>query len=401
MNLKAKILGSLWLTQAANYADRLAIAIAGPAILADLDMDPASFGIVLSSFGIGFMIAHIPGGVLADRFGVRGLLIITPLLWALFTGLTGAMSAVAGFVAMRLLLGLSEGASNTAYMKAVADYFPPRERPGAMALTGTGHTIGPALAAPLIGLLIALWGWRSVFLVMMIPPILAAIANRYAFPTHPPQQAEPGEGVAEHRPGLLQLARMPSMWLLVFVLFCFGIGYWGFLTWMPTYLANAQGVAVAKVGIYASLPFISAFVGTLAWGWFGMVAQHRRPLLAAICYVGASAALFLSIWSHSLPAIIAGLCLAGFFLAGSVPLLGTIVIEVAPEKARAAFSGCVITFGHLGGVLAPAIIGYLVSRTGNFTSAFAFMEIMLLAAAGTVLLVPWLDRRTRPAAEPA
>src|SRR3546814_9359270 len=78
----------------ANDLDRVAISVAGPAIMASLSMGAKDFGVVLSSFGVGFLMAQIPGGLLSDRFGARPMLVIASLLWALFTGLTGLVSTV-------------------------------------------------------------------------------------------------------------------------------------------------------------------------------------------------------------------------------------------------------------------------------------------------------------------
>src|SRR3546814_2884477 len=106
------ILVALWLLMIANYLDRVAISFAGPAIMASLSMGAKDFGVVLSSFGVGFLMAQIPGGLLSDRFGARPMLVIASLLWALFTGLTGLVSTVTAFVVVRFLFGFSEGAIN-------------------------------------------------------------------------------------------------------------------------------------------------------------------------------------------------------------------------------------------------------------------------------------------------
>src|SRR3546814_4322600 len=113
------ILVALWLLMIANYLDRVAISFAGPAIMASLSMGAKDFGVVLSSFGVGFLMAQIPGGLLSDRFGARPMLVIASLLWALFTGLTGLVSTVTAFVVVRFLFGFSEGAINSSFYKAI------------------------------------------------------------------------------------------------------------------------------------------------------------------------------------------------------------------------------------------------------------------------------------------
>lgn len=118
----------IWLFQIANYFDRTAISFAGPSMMKSLSMDPSSFGVLLSSFAIGYVLSQIPGGILADRFGFKPVLVIAPLLWALFTGMTGLVASIGAVVVVRFLFGLSEGASNAACYKVIGDYFVPQDR---------------------------------------------------------------------------------------------------------------------------------------------------------------------------------------------------------------------------------------------------------------------------------
>src|ERR1700737_481905 len=66
LKTQTRIISALWLWMLANYLDRVAISVAGPSIMQSLALSPASFGIILSSFGVGYLLSQIPGGLIAD-----------------------------------------------------------------------------------------------------------------------------------------------------------------------------------------------------------------------------------------------------------------------------------------------------------------------------------------------
>jgi sugar phosphate permease len=102
MKAVTKIVVAIWALRIASYTDRTAIALAGPKIIGHLGLGPQPLGLNLSTFGIGYTLAQIPDGWIADRWSVRGLLAVSALCWAAMTGLTGLMIATAEFRAARL-----------------------------------------------------------------------------------------------------------------------------------------------------------------------------------------------------------------------------------------------------------------------------------------------------------
>ena len=83
MPSRYQALAALWLFQIVNYLDRTSISFAGPTMMKSMGLDAQDFGLVLSSFALGYFIAQIPGSLIADRFGVKIVFIVTPALWAL------------------------------------------------------------------------------------------------------------------------------------------------------------------------------------------------------------------------------------------------------------------------------------------------------------------------------
>ncbi|NKJ00970.1 MFS transporter [Novosphingobium sp. SG707] len=383
------VLGALWFFQLVNYLDRTAMAFAGPAVMKALAIGPEQFGIILSSFAIGYVIAQLPGGVLSDRWGARAVLMTAPLFWALFTGLLGAASTVLGFVIVRVCFGAAEGVSNGACFKVIGDLFHANDRARASALWFTSYAIGPAVAGPIIGLCLATAGWRATFVLLAVPALLAAAINARIMPRHQPriEDTSPEPGSAKERTPLVAILRMPSLWVLAVTFFAYNFGYWGFLGWMPTYLASAHHLNLKAMGLLGGLPYVCGVAGLLIMGWLGGgVWARRKAHVVAVCFVLAAAALFIAFAANTLVMTMLGLSGAGFFIYGGLSLMSTVMLEVAPPHARATFMSAISTAGHLGSIIAPAAIGYLVGSSGSFAGGFALM-IAGLFVSGVCMLV--------------
>ena len=402
---KVRVLAALWLFQVVNYLDRVAISFAGPSIMKSLSLAPQQFGIVLGSFSIGYFLAQIPGGLLADRWGAKALLVIAPVFWALFTGITGLVAGLVGFVVVRACFGLAEGMSNAACYKVIGDNFTSRERAGAAAIWVTAFAIAPAFTGPLVGQLLTALRWQEVFMLLAIPGLMVALVNYFAIPAHPAQPVRPDAGQARAAGGPKALfgsmLRDPALWVISLAYFCFNIAYWGYLGWMPSYLASAHHINVKAIGMLGGIPYLFAILGLLLSGWLGSTILYRfRPHLLAASYLLAALSLYLAYTAGSLTSSLVGLSAAAFFLYGGLSPFGAILLDLAPAEGRAAYSAFSSTLGQVGAAGAPIVIGFLVSASGTFAGGFAFMAgALCLAAVCMIAMIAFLPARTTPLAE--
>lgn len=394
MRQKVGVAAALWVMLLVNYLDRVTMSFAGPSIMRSLAVSPAQFGIVLSSFSVGYCLAQIPGGILADRVGSKALLVIGPLFWALFTGVTGLATTIAGFVIARILFGLSEGLSATSYYKTVGENFDPKIRARILAFCSSAIALAPAFAGALVGKLIGAFGWQVMFFLMAVPAVFSSIVSYVLLPGNH-EMAPAAEKPAEpHGETLREMLRRPSLWLLSLAALCWAIPYWGYLGWMPSYLEMARGIDLKASGAIASIPYVFAFFGMITGGILGSTIFHRYcPQLVAFNFVCAGISLVVAYQAQDLFTSLAGLCSAAFFLFGNQGLTGKIVLDFAPERNRAGFVGIFNTAGQIGGIAAPAVIGFLVSETGTFAGGFIFMiSALALSATCVLLLVPMLAK---------
>lgn len=398
MRGKLAILVAIWLMQFVNYIDRVVVGFAGPSMMKSLGIDTGTFGIVLSSFALGYFLSQIPGGLLADRWGARAVVIVGPLCWALFTGMTGFVVTVAALIAVRLLFGVSEGLSNSASYKLIGDNFAEKDRARAVSVWVTAFAIASAITGPLVGWLLASSGWQTVFLLMAIPAVVVAGVNYALIPPERParvQVATPG-GDSSFRAVL----REPTLWLICGAYGFWNVAYWGFLGWMPSYLALERHIDIKASGMLGGLPYLFGLFGGVAAGLIGTrLGRRGRPFLLAGVYLLACVALYAAFASATLAMSVAALSVAGFFIYAGLTTYGTIVIDMSPARARAAYAGTVSTVGQIGGILAPVIIGYLVKETGSFSAGFGFMSAALcLAAVCALALAPAAARQRDPVA---
>lgn len=396
MSQRYKLLGLIWLLMFVNYLDRVNISVAAPSMMKSLSIDPGTFGLVLSAFTIGYALIQIPGGALADRFGARLLLVAAPLLWSVFTGLTGLVETATALIAIRLCFGMAEGLSNSAIYKSVGDNFAPRERASANSIWITALAAGPASVAPLAAWALRSVGWEQMFLWFSLPGFVLAAVLWFAIPREEAARARLAD-TATRSPGWRWLLRRPSSWLIFFAYLAFNVGYWGYLGWMPSYLSLQRHLDIKALGVAASVPYVFGFAGILLFGWLGSTVLYRvRPLLIAAGYLCAAVSLYIAYTADTIEVSLAGLCGTAFFMYGGFGPYVSLVQELAPERERGAFAGFVNTGGQLGGVLAPAVIGWLVHATGSFNAGFGLMVGALAVSAGCYLGLAYALGRTAP-----
>src|SRR5205807_1006359 len=134
-------------------------------------LSPVVMGVVMSIFFAGYSITQIPGGLLADIFGVRRVATIAMLWWSVFTAITGAAANVTQMVVARFVFGLGEGMFPGCAYKTIAVWFPKKERATATAIMIASNSIGAALAPLAVVGIVLLWGWRAVFYSLFLPGI--------------------------------------------------------------------------------------------------------------------------------------------------------------------------------------------------------------------------------------
>ncbi|WP_207857735.1 MFS transporter, partial [Lucifera butyrica] len=303
-NVRYFILAILFIVTTVNYVDRATLSMAAPAMRKDLALNPVSMGYAFSAFGWAYTALQVPGGWLLDKYGSRLVYGLGLFFWSLFTfmqGMIGFISGISAFLmlfALRFLMGFSEAPAFPANSRITTMWFPTHERGLAAAIFNSAQYFALAAFSPLMGWILAIFGWRHIFYTMgFIGMIMAFIWFKVIREpkNHPAaNQAEldyiqAGGGLAKEgdkktdiKWSYIQALITNRMMIGVyFGQFCLNTITWFFLTWFPTYLVQAKGLSIIKVGIFASIPAIAGFAGGILGGYISDWLLRRGMTLTA------------------------------------------------------------------------------------------------------------------------
>lgn len=399
------VLSIICVTWIVTYIDRTAISLAMPYIAGDYHLSSFASGVVLGVFFAGYSISQIPGGLLADRYGVRGVATLSLVAWSVLTAITGAVTSVTQMVFSRLLFGLTEGLYPGCAFKTIAVWFPKAERATANAVMFAFGTIGSAVAPLVVVPVMSYWGWRPMFYCLLAPGIVMSILFWIYVPDRPSESSRvspaevleiEGNDDAGESSGLDVKARLAAMLkqrnvLKYFlVLFAFDTAYWGYSTWLPMYLVKARGFSMLQMGAATSLPYLVGVAGCIAGGWVSdKYFSHSRRRLIAVTQLVPAVLLLLIFAAKTATSVVIYQSLAEFFLEAFFAAFWALPMNTVSKSLMGITAGFINMAGQIAALIAPIVIGYLVGSSGNnYASTFKFVTFALLISYAILITIP-------------
>jgi MFS family permease len=371
---------------------------AGSGVAANAETIGRYGGIIFSVFLVGWAIGGVVFGVLADRFGRTRVLIATILIYALFTGLAALSATWWHLAAFRFLTALGIGGEWAAGAALVAEVWPDAKRSKAAGLLQSAWAAGFFLAA-LINLLLRGQGWRPVFLVGIVPALLAlavrscvqepdrwlkARAERAAF--HPDTRR--GASLRELFSPALRRSTLVGSGLAFVSVF----GLWGATNWTPTLvraLPDLRGLSdsemIARVSYATMFLNVGSLLGYLS---FGPLADRcgRRAAFGIMC-LGSMIMLPVAFRvPHAYAQVLLLLPLLGFFNNGIFSGFPIYLPELYPTRLRATGAGFCFNIGRTIAASGPFLTGLLVTALGSFGSAVSAIAAIYVLG---ILLLPF------------
>jgi MFS family permease len=360
------------------WLDRMAINMAMPFMGAELGIDAAKMGWILSAFFAGYALFQLPGGFLADRHGPRIVILFALGWWSVFTGLTGLASSFAALLAVRFLFGIGEGLFPAAVWKVIGRVFPADRRATANALILSSVAIGPAITPLMLRPVLAHWGWRPAFFALGLMGILSFAAARRFLPKLAPESTS-GAPVMHVR----ELLAYRPVWALFVTALAGNITMYGWLNWLPSYLMRVKHLDLKATALAASLPFVFGAIGCMLSGWVSdrwFVGRRTRLVLA--CQILGGLALFGFTRVDGVARFTLLQCVAGFFLFMSVGAIWALPMVLIPTRLMGAGSGLINMGGQLGGFVTNLLIGYVITLAGgDYAAGFNVLFFGLAASA--------------------
>ncbi|MCB8876854.1 MFS transporter [Acidisoma silvae] len=389
-----------------NYIDRSAIAYAVPDISRQFHLTPATMGVILGVFGLGYFVTTLLGGVAIDRWGTRIILLIASLVWSTAIGSTALAFGTLSLLAARAGLGLAEGPNFSAASKALAEWLPVTERATALAGVIVAVPVALAIGGPLLTALLSVAGWRLMFGVLSllvlawIPFWLWLFRDRPAASPHVNAAemrliADTERAQTDHRFRRRDIALVLSNRTLAantFAFFVFGYSLFFFMNWLPSFLETHYHLSIRTVGLFSFLPWSVAAVLLFACGPFSDYLLRRtgrlrvaRSYLLIVSQLGAALAVIPVVISGNSTIAILFISLAVGLNMSTNAVYFAAGVDVARQQAGTAL-GIMDAGLAIAAFVAPSLTGYVVSLTGSFTAAFWLMGALSLCSAVIVTL---------------
>ena len=169
------------------------------------------------------------------------------------------------------------------------------------------------------------------------------------------------------------------------------------MSWMPSYLSMARHIDIRAGALLGGLPYVSGALGMIVIGRAAKGSRSRVLANGLACVqLLAGTALLAALVARTGYGSLAGLSVAAFFLFGCYSLSAPLLLEIAPPGARASYGAVYSIVGQIGGIIAPAVIGLCVARTGSFSGGFIFMTCALVVASMCAIVLATLREVISP-----
>jgi len=373
-----------------NYVDRGNLSIAAPMLKDELRISATQLGILLSAFFWTYACLQPIAGWLVDRVNVNWVIAGGFFLWSAATAATGLVHTFSVLFALRLLLGIGESVAYPSYSKIIALNFPEEHRGLANAVISAGLLLGPGIGMLLGGTLMGMFGWRPFFLVLGLASLLWLVP----WIKWMPKARAPNKRSATGAPSLAEFLRLRSAWGSCVGLFsCNYVNYF-LITWLPFYLVRERHFSMSTMARIGGLAYLLGACSSTFSGWLSdrWIMSGGTPTRVRKTFTGGGlilAGTFLGLSAATGPRTCLVMLVLGVISFGVTSSnVWAITQTLAGPQAAGRWTGFQNFIGNLAGVVAPAVTGFVVGRTGHFYWAFAILlAVTIMGTLSWVFLV--------------
>jgi MFS transporter, ACS family, aldohexuronate transporter len=394
-NLRWWIGGLLFASTVINYLDRQTLSVLAPYLKKQYEWNNQDFALIVIAFRVAYSVGQTLAGRLIDRIGTRKGLTITVIWYSIAAMLTSLAGGLRSFAFFRFLLGAGESANWPAATKAVAEWFPKKERGWAVALFDSGSSIGGALAPVIvIGLYKFYGGWRPAFIITGTLGLLWLVAWRMLY--HPPEShpriseaeremilRDRGELAQEHnainhKTRWRDLIKLPQTWAIIAAR-TMTDPVWFFITdWFAIYLLT-KGINPERGLLAFWIPFVAADLGNFFGGGLSSWLIRRGwPVIkarkAVVIFGGVGMTLLIpTIFTSNLFALAGLFAISTFAYASFSTMALVLPSDLYRSDSVATVSGMSGTGAGLGTIVSTFLIGYVSDH-------YSFEPILITAS---------------------
>jgi ACS family hexuronate transporter-like MFS transporter len=401
------VLALLFTAMVINYVDRQTLGFLKPMLSERFGWSDTDYADIVFWFQATYALSYLAFGRIVDRIGARWGFGLAFGIWQLAYIAHGVARGLGGFIGVRMALGLGEGGGFPGAIKAVAEWFPKRERAFANGLFNAGTNIGAIVTPLIIPIIVVAAGWQAAFFItgvvgMIWLPIWLLVYRRPS--ESKTLSAEERAWIEQDAPDPVtpipwtRLLRVRETWAYAIGKFLIDPIWWMFLFWLPDFLHRRYGMDLLTFGPPIVAIYLLSDIGSVGGGWLSSRfmkmgwsinrARKTTMLICALCATPVAFAAFANnVW---LAVAIIGLATAAH--QGFSATLYTLPGDVFPRAAVGSVVGIGGMVGGIGGMVFSKYVGQILERIGSYTPIFIVAaSAYLLALLAVHLLTPRME----------
>lgn len=402
------LLPVIFVSYSLSYLDRANFSFGAAAGMAtDLHISPAENSLLGSLFFLGYFLFQIPGAIYAQKYSAKRLIFFGLIGWGLLASATGLITNITLLYVDRFLLGIVESAVLPAMLILQSRWYTRSERARANAFLVLGNPATMLWMSLLSGWLVAQAGWRWMFIIEGLPPVIWAFVWWRVVADHPrdaawfskPEQQALDAKLAEEQKGIPPMRnyaaafKSPKVIALSAQYFLWSIGVYGFVIWLPSIL-KTRDMSMTELGLLSAVPYLVAVIGEISVATLSDLWRRRMPLvwpcltLAAAAFYGSYLLGSTNFWASFVLLVIAG----AMMYAPYGPYFAYLA-ETLPANVAGGAIALINSMGALGSFVGSYGVGMLNSATGSPGMSYLMMAAALIVSAAITFS---LARQTPP-----
>lgn len=344
----------------------------------EFHLNPTQGGMVISAFFLAYAIMQLIGGWLTDKYGSKKIILISLLIWSIFTIFTGFAWSFVSLIIIRFLFGIGEGSFPTASSVALAENFPKEERGRAKGFLSASTQIGSLISVLLAAVLIQSIGWNKMFFMFGALGFVFLFLLWKYLPDRVQQT-----GPKKQQVSYLQVLKTPAAWMLMLIYFGMSMVNWGLNSWLPSYWVNVRGLELVKTGFISMLPMMCSILAIAISSWLvDKIKPGKEKYIIITGAIIGIIALYLTMNATTVALALTFLCFAYFGL-GLLSVVLALPLKYFPQNTMGSTVGIMYFGGQMAGTIAPTVIGYTITIfNGSYNAAF----ILLMGSLGISII---------------
>lgn len=398
------VLPAAFITYSLAYLDRANYGFGAAAGLAEtLHITGSQTSLLGALFFLGYFIFQIPGAKFARTRSARWLIFGALILWGTLAALTGIIRHFWLLAIDRFLLGIAESVIFPAMLLLLTRWFTREERSRANSILILGNPTTVLWMSAITGYLIQAVGWQMTFILEGLPSVAWALAWIFLVRDRPTearwldaeaaqrldQRLAQEQTVLDPVTSVRQALFRGDVLLLSLQYFCWSLGIYGFVLWLPTIVRQGSSLSMGQTGLLSAIPYLAAIILMIVVSYLSDKTLRREALVWPFLLLSGIGLLGSFLFANkSFPAAFVCLVIAGGCMYAPYGPYFAIIPERLPQNVTAEVLALINSCGALGGFAGSYLVGLLQALTGSSRPGYLLMSLSLICSSLLLLALP-------------